>query len=136
MMGRPTIISPAQVRRIVDARRAGLTREEVARAHGIGSTTLARILAEHAPELVGRPRGAERGGLTRVRREHLERLATGPVRIVSDPTRAAVLMPGAMLNRTTVAWLQARGLVAVTGDRPRVASITDAGRTVLSRGAL
>jgi len=139
-MGRPTDLSAAQVRRIVDACRGDVTREAVARAHGLGQKTLARILAAHAPDLAQRPRtvapATATDGLTRVRREHLERLARGPAPIVSDPTRSAVLLPGTLLNRAVLAWLQSRGLVAVTGNRPRVASITPAGRDVLTRGAL
>lgn len=73
--------TPAQARRIVGAVRDGVRREDVARSHGIGSTTLARIIAEHAPEL---------------------------------------------------AWLQARGLVGVSDSKPRVASITPAGREALA----
>ena len=71
-------------------------------------------------------------GLTQAQRLHLARLERGPAPIVSDPTRQCVLMPGEMLNRQTVAWLQSRGLVEVTGDRPRVASITPAGREALA----
>ena len=124
--------TPAQARRIVGAVRDGVRREDVARSHGIGSTTLARIIAEHAPELAVRPPAQRQTGLTSIRVAHLERLARGPARIVSDPTREAVLMPGAMLSRTTLAWLAERGLVEVTGDRPRVASITSAGREALA----
>ena len=129
-------LPPAQVRRLVEAVRDGVRREDIVRSHGIGTTRLARIIAEHAPELAVRPPAQRGGGLTKVRREHLERLVRGPAPLVSDPTREAVLMPGAMLNRVTIAWLAERGLVTVTGTRPRVASITPAGREALSRGAL
>ena len=129
-------LPPAQVRRLVEAVRDGVRREDIVRAHGIGTTRLARIIAEHAPELAVRPPAQRGGGITRVRREHLERLARGPAPLVSDPTREAVLMPGAMLNRQTVAWLAERGLVEVNDGRPRVASITPAGRDALARGAL
>ena len=128
-------LPPAQVRRLVEAVRDGVRREDIVRAHGIGTTRLAEILAEHAPELVRRPTARRGDGLTKVRREHLERLARGPAPLVSDPTRQFVLMPGAMLNRVTIAWLAERGLVTVTGARPRVASITPAGCDALSRGA-
>lgn len=129
-------LPPAQVRRLVEAVRDGVRREDIVRSHGIGTTRLARIIAEHAPELAVRPPAQRGGGLTKVRREHLERLACGPAPLVSDPTRQCVLMPGAMLSRITIAWLAERGLVTVTGARPRVATITPAGRDALSRGAL
>lgn len=129
-------LPPAQVRRLVEAVRDGVRREDVARSHSVGTTRLARIIAEHAPELVRRPTAQRGGGLTKVRREHLERLARGPAPLVSDPTRQFVLMPGALLNRVTVAWLAERGLVTVTSTRPRVASITPVGRDALARGAL
>lgn len=125
-------LPPAQVRRLVEAVRDGVRREDIVRSHGIGTTRLARIIAEHAPELAVRPPAQRQTGLTRIRREHLERLACGPARIVSDPTREAVLMPRPLISRTTLAWLQARGFVEVTGDRPRVASITTAGRAALA----
>ena len=125
-------LPPAQVRRLVEAVRDGVRREDIVRSHGIGTTRLARIIAEHAPELAVRPPAQRQTGLTSVRVAHLERLAEGPARIVSDPTREAVLMPRPLINRTTLAWLQARGLVEVTGDRPRVASITPAGRAALA----
>ena len=125
-------LPPAQVRRLVEAVRDGVRREDIVRSHGIGTTRLARIIAEHAPELAVRPPAQRQTGLTSVRVAHLERLAEGPARIVSDPTREAVLMPRPLISRTTLAWLQARGLVEVTGDRPRVASITPAGRAALA----
>ena len=125
-------LPPAQVRRLVEAVRDGVRREDIVRSHGIGTTRLARIIAEHAPELAVRPPAQRQTGLTSVRVAHLERLAEGPARIVSDPTREAVLMPRPLINRTTLAWLQARGLVEVTGDRPRLASITPAGREALA----
>ena len=124
--------TPAQARRIVGAVRDGVRREDVARSHGIGSTTLARIIAEHAPELAVRPPAQRQTGLTSIRVAHLQRLAEGPVRIVSDPTREQALLPQPMLSRTTLAWLQARGLVAVSDTKPRVASITPAGREALA----
>jgi DNA-binding MarR family transcriptional regulator len=37
-----------------------------------------------------------------------------------------------MLNRQTVARLQARGYVDVSGDRPRMVTITHAGREALA----
>ena len=125
MTGRTFIPTPAQAQRIVSAVRDGVNR-----------TALARIIAEHAPELAVRTPSPRPTGLTRIRLDHLARLAEGPARIVSDPTREAVLMPRPLLNRTTLAWLQERGLVAVSDTRPRVASITPTGRDVLSRGAL
>jgi hypothetical protein len=125
-------LPPAQVRRLVDAVRDGVRREDIVRSHGIGTTRLARIIAEHAPELAARPPAQRGGGLTKVRRGHLERLARGPAPLVSDPTREAVLMPRPLISRTTLAWLQARGLVEVTGDRPRVVTITPAGRAALA----
>lgn len=125
-------LPPAQVRRLVDAVRDGVRREDIVRAHGIGTTRLAEILAEHAPELVRRPPAQRQTGLTSIRVAHLERLAEGPARIVSDPTREAVLMPRPLINRTTLAWLQERGLVAVSDTKPRVASITPAGRAALA----
>ena len=129
-------LPPAQVRRLVEAVRDGVRREDVVRSHGIGTTRLARIIAEHAPELAVRPPAQRQTGLTRIRLGHLQRLSEGPARIVSDPTREAVLMPRPMLNRTTLAWLQERGLVTVSDTKPRVASITPAGRDALARGAL
>lgn len=125
-------LPPAQVRRLVEAVRDGVRREDIVRSHGIGTTRLARIIAEHAPELAVRPPAQRQTGLTSIRVAHLERLAEGPARIVSDPTREAVLMPRPMLNRTTLAWLQERGLVAVSDTKPRVASITPAGREALA----
>lgn len=132
MTSRTFTPTPAQAQRIVSAVRDGVNRTALARSHGIGTTTLARIIAEHAPELAWRPPAQRGSGLTKARREHLERLARGPAPLVSDPTRQFVLMPAEMMNRQTVAWLQARGLVEVTGTRPRVASITPAGREALA----
>ena len=132
MTGRTFIPTPAQAQRIVDAVRDGVNRTALARSHGIGTTTLARIIAEHAPELAVRTPSPRPTGLTKIRLDHLARLAEGPARIVSDPTREAVLMPRPLMNRTTLAWLQERGLVAVSDTRPRVASITPAGREALA----
>ena len=129
-------LPPAQVRRLVEAVRDGVRREDIVRSHGIGTTRLAKILAEHAPELMRRPPAQRQTGLTSIRVAHLQRLADGPVRVVSDPTRETVLMPRPIISRTTLAWLQARGLVAVSNGKPRVATITSAGRDALSRGAL
>ena len=124
--------TPAQARRIVEAVRDGVRREDIVRSHGIGTTRLARIIAEHAPELAVRPPAQRQTGLTRIRVAHLQRLADGPARIVSDPTREQALLPQPLLSRTTLAWLQARGLVGVSDSKPRVASITPAGREALA----
>jgi hypothetical protein len=55
--GHPVQFSPAQVRRIVDAARDGITYVAIGRAHGCGHVKVAQVIAEHAPELVKRPGG-------------------------------------------------------------------------------
>tara|TARA_R110002126_G_scaffold40477_2_gene119102 strand:- start:97 stop:291 length:195 start_codon:yes stop_codon:yes gene_type:complete len=60
--GQPTQFSPARVRRIIDAARGGTAYTEIARAHGCGHVKIARIIAEHAPELVKRSTRSAGGG--------------------------------------------------------------------------
>lgn len=52
--GQSTQFSADRVRRIIEAVREGTPYTEIARAHGCGHVKIARIIAEHAPELAKR----------------------------------------------------------------------------------
>lgn len=127
--GRNFTPTPAEIARILAAHDDRVRLDVIGARFGVGASAISRIVrARGTPK----HRRDVAPGLTQPQRQHLARLERGPAPIVSDPTRQAVLMPGEMLNRQTVAWLQARGFVEVTGDRPRVASITPAGRAALA----
>lgn len=121
--------TPAQVERIMAAHAERVRYEDIGASFGVSGTTIAKIITAHGTP---QQRRDVAPGLTQAQRQHLARLERGPAPIVSDPTRQAVLMPGEMLNRQTVAWLQARGLVEVTDGRPRMVTITLAGREALA----
>jgi DNA-binding MarR family transcriptional regulator len=126
--GKLFVPTPAELARILAAHAERVRYGAIGARFGVGATVIGRIVREHGTP---RDRVAE-PDLTQPQRQHLARLARGPAPIVSDPTRQCVLMPAEMLNRQTVARLQARGYVEVDDGRPRMVTITPAGREALA----
>ena len=120
--------TPAEVARILAAHAERVRYAVIGARFGVGATVIGRIVREHGAT---RERIAE-PDLTPPQRQHLARLERGPAPLVSDASRASVLMPAEMLNRQTVARLQSRGYVEVNDGRPRVVTITPAGRAALA----